>query len=84
MGARASGIHPGMGSQQRNKHDSGGESARSRRHPGSGARGRQGATVEHSPNQRHERTATGSAGTERNHSRSKAAREGRVNRQGTA
>ncbi|MEV1016139.1 hypothetical protein AB0I89_10465 [Micromonospora sp. NPDC049801] len=73
-----------MGSQQRNKHDSGGESARGRRHPGNGARGRQGATVEHSPDQRHERTATGSAGIERDHGRSKAAHEGRVNRQGTA
>ncbi|MEU4789397.1 hypothetical protein AB0F95_06790 [Micromonospora tulbaghiae] len=40
--------------------------------------------MEHSPKQRHERTATGSAGTERDHSRSKVAREGRVNRQGTA
>lgn len=84
MGGPGAGYPPGMGSHKRNKHDSGGVSARGRRHPGSGARGRQGATVEHSPDQRHEHTATGSAGTERDHGRSKAAGEGRVNRQGTA
>jgi hypothetical protein len=59
------------------KHDPGGESARARRHAGSGAAGRQGATVEHSPDQRHNRTATGVAGTERDHGRSKVDRQGR-------
>ncbi|MFF4876324.1 MULTISPECIES: hypothetical protein [unclassified Micromonospora] len=71
-----------MGSHKQNKHDSGGESARGRRHPGSGAPGRQGSPMEHSPDQRHRRTATGSAGTERDQGRSTVAREGRVHRQG--
>jgi hypothetical protein len=70
-----------MGSQ-RNKHDSGGESARGRKHPGSGARGRQGSPVEHSPQQRHDRTATGTAGTERDHGRSKVERYGREHSHG--
>ncbi|MGK5521448.1 hypothetical protein ACSNN9_19135 [Micromonospora sp. URMC 107] len=73
-----------MGSHKENKHDPGGESARGRRHPGSGARGHQGSPVEHSPKARHLRTATGSAGTERDHDRSTVAREGRVHRQGGA
>jgi hypothetical protein len=59
------------------------ESARGRRHAGSGARGRQGATVERSPKARHERVATGTASTERDHGRSKVEHEGREHRQGT-
>ncbi|SCF28058.1 hypothetical protein GA0074696_4041 [Micromonospora purpureochromogenes] len=72
-----------MGSQKHNKHDSGGQSARAHRHPGSGAPGRQGSEVERSPKRRHERTATGPSGSERDHGRSKVAHEGRVHRQGT-
>jgi hypothetical protein len=72
-----------MGSRNRNKHDSGGESARGRKNPGSGNSGRLGSTMEHSPRQRHGRMASGPAGTERDVGRSKAAREGRVHRQGT-
>ncbi|MEV0325239.1 hypothetical protein AB0H63_02150 [Micromonospora echinospora] len=72
-----------MGSHRENKHDSGGESARARRHPGSGARGRQGSEVENSPHQRHHRTATGAAGSERDHGRATVDRERRVHRQGT-
>ncbi|MEU7970968.1 hypothetical protein AB0B48_02885 [Micromonospora sp. NPDC049089] len=71
-----------MGSHKQNKHDSGGESARGRRHSGSGARGRQGSPVEHSPDQRHRRTATGPAGTERDLGRAKVSGDGRVQRQG--
>ncbi|GAA2188707.1 hypothetical protein GCM10009848_30810 [Micromonospora lupini] len=71
-----------MGSHKENKHDSGGESARGRRHPGSGARGRQGSSAEHSPDQRHRRTATGSAGTERDLGRAKVSGDGRIQRQG--
>jgi hypothetical protein len=59
------------------------ESARSGRHPGSGARGRQGATVERSEKQRHQRAATGTASTELDHGRSKVGREGRKHTQGT-
>jgi hypothetical protein len=51
---------------------------------GSGARGRQGATVERSAERRGARVATGTASTERNHGRAKPEREGRVRRQGTA
>jgi hypothetical protein len=66
------------------KRDAGGESARAGRHAGSGARGRQGSPVEHSPDQRHNRTATGVAGTERDQGRSKVARAGRrEHREGT-
>ncbi|MBG6102493.1 hypothetical protein ACLQ3D_15490 [Micromonospora vinacea] len=71
-----------MGSHKQNKHDNGGESARGRRHPGSGAPGRQGSTVEHSPDQRHRRTATGPAGTERDLGRAKVSGDGRIQRQG--
>ncbi|MEH0844962.1 hypothetical protein V6U81_21495 [Micromonospora sp. CPCC 205711] len=73
-----------MGSHKQNKHDSGGESARAGRHSGSGAAGRQGSPVEHSPHQRRDRTATGTSGTERDQDRSKVDREGRVQRQGNA
>ncbi|MEV0394397.1 hypothetical protein [Polymorphospora rubra] len=59
------------------------ESARARRHPGSGARGRQGATVEKSEKGRHQRTATGTASTERDHGRSTLGRDGRVHGQGS-
>jgi hypothetical protein len=72
-----------MGSHKPNKHDPDGESARGRRHPGSGARGRQGSTMEGSPRQRHDRTTTGAAGTERDLGRSKAARGAREHREGT-
>jgi hypothetical protein len=72
-----------MGSHKPNKHDPDGESARGRKNPGSGNPGRLGSTMEHSPPQRHGRTASGAAGTERDVGRSKAAREGRVHRQGT-
>lgn len=72
-----------MGSRKRNKHDSGGESARGRKNPGSGNPSRLGSTMEHSPSQRHRRTASGAAGTERDLDRSTVAREGRVHRQGT-
>ncbi|MGW1057034.1 hypothetical protein [Micromonospora rubida] len=72
-----------MGSEKHNKHDSGGESAQARRHPGSGAPGRQGSTVERSPRRRHERAATGTSGSERDHGRSKVTHEGRVHRQGS-
>ncbi|MEV6813394.1 hypothetical protein [Micromonospora sp. NPDC051296] len=72
-----------MGSHKQNKHDSGGESARGRQHPGSGAPGRQGSPTERSPRRRHERAATGTSGTERDHGRSKLTHEGRVHRQGT-
>ncbi|MEO3778572.1 hypothetical protein ABGB16_17305 [Micromonospora sp. B11E3] len=72
-----------MGSHKPNKHDSGGESARAGRNPGSGARGRQGSEVEHSPKRRHERAATGTSGSERDHGRSKLAHEGRIHRQGS-
>jgi hypothetical protein len=59
------------------------ESARSGRNAGSGARGRQGATVERSPSRRRERIATGTASTERDHGRSKIKGDERVRRQGT-
>lgn len=59
------------------------ESARGRRHAGSGARGRQGATVERSDKQQHQRAATGTASTERDHGRSKVSRQDRTHRQGT-
>lgn len=59
------------------------ESARSRGHAGSGARGRQGATVERSEKQRHQRAATGTASTERDHGRSKVTPESRQHTQGT-
>lgn len=72
-----------MSSHKPNKHDSGGESARGRRHPGSGARGRLGSTMEGSPRQRHDRTATGAASTERDLGRSEASRGGREHREGT-
>ncbi|WP_146228144.1 hypothetical protein [Micromonospora sp. S4605] len=72
-----------MGSHKENKHDPGGESARGRRHPGSGARGHQGSPVEHSPKARHLRTATGSAGSERDQGRAKVEGADRVQRQGT-
>jgi hypothetical protein len=65
------------------KNETRSESARGRRHAGSGARGRQGATVERSEKQRHQRAATGTASTERDHGRSKVAREGRTHKQGT-
>ncbi|MFC4145749.1 hypothetical protein ACFO0M_05745 [Micromonospora mangrovi] len=71
-----------MGSHKQNKHDPGGESARAGRHPGSGARGRQGAEVERSPQQRHLRAATGTSGTERDHGRGKVEGSQRVQRQG--
>ncbi|MBQ1030049.1 hypothetical protein PSH03_005574 [Micromonospora sp. PSH03] len=71
-----------MGSHKQNKHDNGGESARGRRHSGSGAPGRQGSPVEHSPDQRHRRTATGPAGTERDLGRAKVSGDGRIQRQG--
>jgi hypothetical protein len=70
-------------SGDKKKHETGGESARARRHAGSGARGRQGATTEGSPRQRRERTATGASSTERDVGRSKAAREGREHREGS-
>ncbi|MFF0372063.1 hypothetical protein [Micromonospora sp. NPDC005087] len=38
--------------------------------------------MEHSPDMRNRRTATGAAGTERDQGRSTVAREGRVHRQG--
>jgi hypothetical protein len=72
-----------MGSHKHNKHETGGESARGRKNPGSGNRGRLGSTMEHSPSQRHRRTASGAAGTERDLGRSKVAREGRTHRQGS-
>jgi hypothetical protein len=59
-------------------------SARGGRFAGSGARGRQGATVERSQKGRLERVATGTASTERDHGRSKTDREGREHRKGTA
>ncbi|MGN9808206.1 hypothetical protein ACTMSW_02445 [Micromonospora sp. BQ11] len=72
-----------MGSHKPNKHDPGGESARAGRHPGSGARGRQGSEVERSPKGRHLRTATGAAGSERDQGRAKVQGSERVHRQGT-
>lgn len=72
-----------MGSHKPNKHDPGGESARGRRHPGSGAPGRQGSPVEHGPDQRRRRTATGTSGTERDHGRAKVEGGARIQRQGT-
>ncbi|SCL26803.1 hypothetical protein GA0074692_2235 [Micromonospora pallida] len=80
----ATGYAPAMGSHKDNKHDSGGESVRGRRHPGSGAPGRQGSGIENSPHQRHDRTATGTSGSERDHGRSKVTRERRIHRQGNA
>jgi hypothetical protein len=71
-----------MGSDLR-KQDPAGESARAGRHAGSGARGRQGATVERSTKRRRERAATGTVSTERDQGRSKAEREGREHREGS-
>ncbi|RKR91428.1 hypothetical protein BDK92_5824 [Micromonospora pisi] len=59
------------------------ESARSGRHAGSGARGRQGETVERSEKQRHQRAATGTSSSERDYGRSKVGPEGRTHTQGT-
>ncbi len=73
-----------MGSHKPNKHDPGGESTRGRRHPGSGPRGRQGSEVEHSPDRRHLRAATGTSGTERDHGRARVEGSERVQRQGGA
>ena len=70
-------------SGNKRKHDSSSESARGRRHAGSGAPGRQGATVERSPVRRHDRVATGTASTERNHGRATVASKNRENREGT-
>ncbi|MFI7578022.1 hypothetical protein [Micromonospora sp. NPDC049497] len=72
-----------MGSHKPNKHDPGGESARASRHPGSGARGRQGSEVERSPERRHLRAATGTSSTERDHGRAKVEGSERVQRQGS-
>lgn len=72
-----------MGSHKPNKHDPGGESARAGRNPGSGARGRQGSEVEHSPQRRHLRAATGTSGTERDQGRAKVEGRERIQRQGT-
>ena len=72
-----------MGSHKENKHDPGGESARGRRHPGSGVRGRQGSEVEHSPERRHLRAATGTSGTERDQGRARVEGSERIQRQGT-
>ncbi|MGK5738575.1 hypothetical protein [Micromonospora sp. URMC 103] len=72
-----------MGSQKPNKHDPGGESARGRQHPGSGARGRQGSGMERSPDRRHLRSATGTSGSERDQGRAKVEGGERVQRQGT-
>ncbi len=80
---RPGGYAPAMGSHKENKHDPGGESARGRRHPGSGAPGHQGSPVEHSPTARHRRTATGSASTERDQGRAKVEGSERIQRQGT-
>lgn len=71
-----------MGSHKQNKHDPGGESARAGRNPGSGARGRQGEGMER-PGKRHQlHSATGAAGTERDHGRAKVEGPQRVQRQG--
>ncbi|MEU8300878.1 hypothetical protein AB0C04_26780 [Micromonospora sp. NPDC048909] len=80
---RLAGYALAMGSQKPNKHDPGGESARGRRHPGSGARGRQGSEVERSPERRHLRAATGTSGSERDHGRAKVEGSERVQRQGS-
>ncbi|MFS8479999.1 MAG: hypothetical protein FWJ93_13780 [Micromonosporaceae bacterium] len=72
-----------MSSSRREHEKTGSESARARRHAGSGARGRQGATVERDPTRRRARVATGTASTERDFGRSKTEREGRENREGT-
>lgn len=72
-----------MGSSRREHEKTERESARARRSAGSGARGRQGATVERSPQRRRERVATGTASTERDYGRSKTEREGREHREGT-
>jgi hypothetical protein len=67
----------------RQKHEIKKESARGSRNAGSGARGRQGATLERSSKRRRERVATGTASTERDYGRSKTEREGREHREGT-
>jgi hypothetical protein len=59
------------------------KSPSARKHAGSGARGRQGATPERSPKRRRERVATGTASTEKDHGRSKASRGRRTHRQST-
>lgn len=80
---RPTGNARAMGSHKPNKHDPGGESARAGRNPGSGARGRQGSEVEHSPQRRHLRAATGTSGTERDQGRAKVEGRERIQRQGT-
>jgi hypothetical protein len=62
----------------------GAKSPSTRKRAGTGARGRQGATVERSAKRRRKRAATGTASTERDHGRAKSDREGRVRRKGTA
>ncbi|ROT29302.1 hypothetical protein [Micromonospora sp. HM5-17] len=59
------------------------ESARIRGHAGSGARGRQGVSIEKSEKQRRQRAATGTASTERDHGRATVSRGGRRHTQGT-
>lgn len=70
-------------SSSKRKHEPDSESARGRRGSGTGARGRQGATVEGTPGRRHERTATGASSTERDQGRGKTSWKGREHREGT-
>lgn len=72
-----------MSSSKREHEKTQRESARAGRYAGSGARGRQGSTVERNPQRRRERVATGISSTERDLGRSKNEREGRDQREGT-